>query len=330
MVEFKKFSSIEQFRSMIKQVNDHCSYNTTPLPKLKFNGTIKLHGTSACVSHDVILSEWAYQSRERSLSLQQDNNGFMLWASGKSSYFNIIMQEFSPKESIYIFGEWCGGNIQKNVALNNVPKMFVIFQIVVDGIKIDLSKLDSSPEYLKENSIYHVYDFPHYKIEIDFNNTQEAQNKLVEVTLEVEAECPVGKTLLSDRVDYSELNKVGEGLVWYNYEYDLIFKTKGSLHSSSKVKTLKQIASIDIEKMENLKEFVDMVCSPNRLNQGLQSLQEAQLDSDDNKNLGAFIRWVSNDIFKEENDTIIQNQFNPKTVGSEITKVARNFYMNRV
>lgn len=53
MVEFKKFSSIEQFRSMIKQVNDHCSYNATPLPKLKFNGTIKLHG---CVSSDTYVT----------------------------------------------------------------------------------------------------------------------------------------------------------------------------------------------------------------------------------------------------------------------------------
>lgn len=331
-MEFLKYSSIEQFKSVIKHVNDYCKHNNKPLPTLTFNGTVKLHGTNAGVAYDVASNEFSYQSRERQLTLTSDNNGFMLWASQdiNTQIFNNIISDVSPKESIYIFGEWCGGNIQKNVALNNLPKMFVIFSIVVDGVKEDISKFKQSPDSFKQNSIYHVYDFPSYSIDIDFNSPQVSQNTLVDLTIAVEDECPVGKTLLSHRDDYAELNKIGEGAVWYNHEHDLIFKTKGEKHSVSKVKTIKNIAAIDIEKMENLKEFIDTVCTPNRLEQGLQSLQEAQLDITDNKNIGAFIKWMATDIFKEESDIIVENQFDSKMVGSEIAKVSRNYYMGKL
>lgn len=330
-MEFLKYSSIEQFKSVIKHVNDYCKHNNKPLPTLTFNGTVKLHGTNAGVAYDVASNEFSYQSRERQLTLTSDNNGFMLWASQdiNTKIFKDIIQDMSPKESIYIFGEWCGGNIQKKVALNNLPKMFVIFSIVVDGVKLNLNDFYSNRE-MQNNSIYFANDFQTFTIDIDFNNPQASQNRLVDLTMAVEDECPVGKKLLATRDDYEELNKIGEGIIWYNHEHDLIFKTKGEKHSVSKVKTIKNIAAIDIEKMENLKEFIDTVCTPNRLEQGLQSLQEAQLDITDNKNIGAFIKWMATDIFKEESDIIVENQFDSKMVGSEIAKASRNYYMGQL
>ena len=47
--KFKKFNKIEQFRNIVKQVRDYCSYHNEPLPTILFDGTVKLHGTNAAV-----------------------------------------------------------------------------------------------------------------------------------------------------------------------------------------------------------------------------------------------------------------------------------------
>ncbi len=47
----KKFPSIEQFRHAVRAVRDRASFNGTPVPTLRFRGTVKLHGTNAGI-HD--------------------------------------------------------------------------------------------------------------------------------------------------------------------------------------------------------------------------------------------------------------------------------------
>lgn len=332
-MEFRKFSSIEQYRSVIKSVNDYSKHNIIPLPTLTFYGTVKIHGTNSAISYDVSSKEFQYQSRERVLSLTQDNAGFMLWASQgeiKQQILSII-KYYSPLESIYIYGEFAGKGIQKNVGISNLPKQFYIFSIIVDG-KECLTRGTPINVLLSpwvDREIYSIYEFDNFAITVDFNKPEEMQNTFVNLTVAIEDECPVTKHFLSNHPDYKDMNKIGEGIVWCNPETGLKFKVKGEKHSVSKVKTLKDIAPLDVIMMENLREFIETTVTINRLNQGLDKLQELGLDSKDIKNVGAFIKWIAGDVMKEEADTIVANQFSTKILGNHIANVARTFYTNQ-
>lgn len=318
----KKYPSIEQLRSVVRAVrtnhdykgkdeNGEAVYNHTEnYPILKFKGTVKLHGTNASVVRYKD-GRTEYQSRERVLSLEQDNAGFMMFMMSKNVDFlfeNIIFQDY-----IAVYGEWCGGNIQKGVALNGLDKMFVIFGIKVDDNWIDLSN------YLRkdnENKIYNVLQFPTFDVKIDFNNPELIQNKLIEDTLAVEEECPVGK--------YFGVSGIGEGIVYSCDNYT--FKSKGEKHSVSKVKTLN---SVNVEVLGNVQEFVNNTVTENRLEQGLSYLNEMKIEITP-KNTGEFLRWVVTDVLKEETDTIVENQFDMKQIKSAIVNKARMWFLNKI
>lgn len=318
----KKFPSIEQLRSIVRTVKQQHDYqgkdengdaiyqHNSNYPTLKFKGTVKLHGTNASIVK-YFDGRLEYQSRERVLSLEQDNANFMMSMMGKDLSFLFSGIEFNHYCAVY--GEWCGGNIQKGVALNGLPKMFIIFGVKIDDVWVDVEPRDN------DQKIYHIKQFPTFDIEIDFNNPELIQNKLIEDTLAVEDECPVGK--------YFGVSGIGEGIVYKcTTDSNLIFKSKGKKHSVSKVKTLN---SVDVEAMEGIQEFVDSVVTENRLEQGLGYLTEMGIDID-SKTTGEFLRWVVTDVLKEETDTIVANQFEMKKVKSGIVSKARVWYLNKV
>lgn len=315
-----KFPSIEQFRNVIREVKINHDYkgknevgepiylHDSPYPIIEFEGTVKLHGTNAgIVKHKH--GEIEYQSRERVLSLMQDNAGFMLAMMNKD--FSNLFNQYWYTDYIAIFGEWCGKGIQKGVAVSELDKMFVIFAVNVDGVWSDIVDCEL-PE-----GVYNINQFENYKLSIDFNNPELAQNTLIELTEKVEKECPVGK--------YFGVNGVGEGIVWNAYCGDRFyqFKVKGEKHSVSKVKT---IASIDIEMVNSIKEFVDSVVNENRLRQGIENLNGAVYQT----KTGDFLRWVVNDVMKEEIDTIVKNQLDIKKVNSAISQQARVWFFNHL
>lgn len=322
----EKFGSIEQFKNVIKQVRDHAKWNGTPLPTLTFIGTTKLHGTNASVVFDQN-GNHTFQSRERELSIESDNAGFCMWGERnihdlKETFLSVLEDDIESDmpSKIIIFGEWCGGSIQKGVALNQLPKMFVIFNITLiddQGKRTELTPEQISSVVLRTEEIKCIYDFKTWKIDIDFNFPEQVQNQLVEWTIEVENECPVGKAF--------GVSGVGEGIVWWCPEHNLKFKTKGEKHSASKVKTLKEIASVDIEKMNSIKELVNTAVSQNRLNQGLDKLGEMGLDIDV-KNTGVYIKWVVGDVMKEEKDVIIASGFDVKEIMPVVSEAAKKFW----
>lgn len=320
----KKYPSIEQFRSVIRTVKTQHDYqgkdgegnpiyaHNSNYPTLKFRGTVKLHGTNASVvkySDDRL----EFQSRERVLSLEQDNANFMMSMMSKDLSFLFSGIEFDDYCAVY--GEWCGGNVQKGVALNGLPKMFVIFGIKVDDKWVELPNY----KYDNEQGIYNILQFPTFDVIIDFNNPEAIQNKLLEDTLAVEEECPVGK--------HFGVSGIGEGIVYTCIDnQDLKFKSKGEKHSVSKVRTLN---SIDVELVESVKSFVDSVVTENRLEQGLGYMVEMKIELTP-KNTGEFLRWVVTDVLKEETDTIVENQLDMKIVKSTIVNKARMYYLNKV
>lgn len=319
----KKYPDTVQFRNIVKTVrlrhdfkgyddNDNPIYqHDSPYPILKFRGTVKLHGTNGSI---VKYADGTthYQSRDNILSLDRDNAQFMMAMSGKNTdfLFNCHYDDYCA-----VYGEWCGGNIQKGVAINRLEKMFVIFGIKIDSEWIDLP----SDLHDNEQGIYNILQFPTYEIEINFNQPELAQNKMIELTNEVEQCCPVGK--------YFGVEGVGEGIVFNCItDHSLRFKSKGEKHSVTKVKKLNPI---DIEELNNIKDFVEMVVTENRLEQGICYLNEHHLPVE-TKSMGHFLKWVNGDVIKEENDTLVENQFDIKKVNKAISQKARLWFLDRL
>lgn len=306
----RMFPHINQYRNTVKLVRERAGYDGVPLPRLTFHGSVKLHGTNAGINFSDT-GEVLAQSRSRILTPEDDHMGFAAWVRDNADMFPRLV-------SSTIFGEWCGGNIQKGVALTGLPKMFIPFAVVSDGRWW-------SPEEMK-TFFYHsglrcIYDFPSWTRTIDFNCPELSQNELGELTQAVEAECPVGKAL--------GVSGVGEGIVWwpehrddFNVE-DLQFKVKGEKHSETKVKTL---AAVDLEKIESVRALVESIVTENRLEQKfLQSGLEPDI-----KKTGDFIKLVTGDVMREEGDTIAASGIPLTDVMRGVSLAAKSWWMVKV
>lgn len=155
-------------------------------------------------------------------------------------------------------------------------------------------------------------------MEIDFNMPELSQNKLSELTIAVEEECPVGKAF--------GFSGVGEGIVW-TCEYKGVvhrFKVKGEKHSVSKVKTL---AAVDVEKINGIREFVDYAVTENRFNQGLE---KTYLNGEPIaiEKIGQLMKWVIGDIIKEETDTMVANNIEPKEIAKYVSAKVKEMFNN--
>lgn len=340
MQEHIRFPSIEQFRNVIQKVKHKTRFigvdeagepiynRTKDLPTLVFEGTVKLHGTNAAVV-DKYGMDLYFQSRERVLSIERDNNGFAFWATAHLQELEHLKEEirkyaefFNQEENVdvIIYGEWCGGSIQPGVAISGLKKMFVVFKVKIGDTwysPASFPTLETNPEA----GIYFINRFHTFKTSINFESPESIQNTLIGITMLVEEQCPVGKAF--------GVEGTGEGVVWScvtpGWESsDFVFKVKGEKHSSSKVKTL---AEVDVEKINSIASFVDKCVTENRLVQGLCVMRELNLPFTV-KSTGDFVRWVYKDILKEELDTITESNLEPKELGGAISNKARKWYFS--
>lgn len=97
---------------------------------------------------------------------------------------------------------------------------------------------------LNDNGIYFVTQFETFEIEIDFNKPELAQERLIEITEQVEKECPVGK--------FFDVSGVGEGVVWDKIgatTSEFRFKVKGDAHAGGTQK----LVGIDVNEGDEQK-----------------------------------------------------------------------------
>ena len=343
MSKMIKFPSIDQYRNVIKHVRDNAKYHSVPVPKVRFTGTVKLHGTNAAVCYDLTTREVWTQSRENIITPENDNAGFAMWVHGKRPEFNNLFVKFVEQvnfktgDIVQVYGEWCGGSIQKGIGLSQLPKMFVIFgfRISHDGESQDwftpAGQTWFSQYLVNGTDIFDIHQFPTWTKVIDFTQPELIQNELIDLTIAVEDRCPVANQLLGDKA-VGDL--VGEGIVWTADEAidspinvsGLRFKVKGEKHSASKVKVL---AAVDTEKVASVNEFADNVCTVSRFEQMLDKMRQEGLDSKDVKNTGVFIKYVMNDVIKEELDTIADNGLTTKDIAGPCSNRTRQYYMNQ-
>jgi hypothetical protein len=333
-MEFKAFPDIGQFRNAVKSVERISAFvgldedgepvydRNKPKPTISYVGTVKLHGTNAAVAIDLNTNESHVQSRSRIITWESDNAGFAAFMEPKvpelkATVSHLGKDMMTGNNVVSIFGEWCGGNIQKGVAINGLEKMFVIFAVKHNSRW--LTRPEREGIEWPSLGIYSNLRYPAYYIDIDFNEPDDSRKELADLTLEVEHQCPVGKAF--------GVEGIGEGIVWtptdepYNSSR-LWFKVKGDKHSTSKVKKL---ASVDPEKLASVKEFVAAVVTDNRCEQAIHTITDGQPENFDQKMIGTFIRWVFDDIIKEESDVIQASGLEKKEVGSAVAKAAKKW-----
>jgi hypothetical protein len=332
------YPKIAQFRNVVSNINREITFTgldedgnaiydpSIKKPTLTFKGTVKLHGTNASVCFNSENGFWI-QSRQNIITVENDNAGFAFFAESHKIELCSLLDELINKHQIdtkiytvSIYGEWAGKGIQKGVGISQLDKAFYVFGVKVSkpqDEEFNAYWIDSSNVRNTECRIFNVEDYETYSVDVDFNMPQLAQNKFGEITEKVENECPISKSFGID-------NGLGEGVVWSVEYKDSVhrFKVKGEKHSVSKVKTL---ASVDIEKVNSIMEFVDYSVTENRFS---QAMHEIFIYSEiDIKKLGNVIRWVIKDITSEEMDTMIENELEPKDVNKYIsTKVREMFF----
>jgi hypothetical protein len=336
-----KFPSIEHFRSVIKEVNHRVRFMGTTedgnpiydesegiMPTLTFRGSVKLHGTNASIvrlknQHGNIKTQ--VQSRTNILTPLKDNAGFATFVTtiDINQLIDLVKRNggLSDYNIIQVYGEWCGGNIQKGVALNDLEKMFVIFAIKADDIWFKDDELRNIK--IPEQKVYNILDYPTYEINIDFNNVSESADIITKYVEDIEKECPVGKAFGK--------SGIGEGLVFVCTtegwrESRFWFKAKGEKHQSSKTK---KKVPIDIERVNNINQLIDGFLTESRLNQGIDFLMENHKDVS-RKSTGDYLRWVYEDVVKEELDTITGNGFEPKDISSILSNKARKWFFEKI
>lgn len=347
MKKMIKFPSIEQFRNVVATINRNFNYvgldengeaiydPMMPKPIIRFRGTVKLHGTNAGVSYNNEAGVWA-QSRENIITSQHDNAGFAFFVESKDTVFRELFDMIATHNNIdcdtntiTIYGEWCGKGIQKGVGISNLEqKTFFVFGVKITPHTETEEEQRANPAYWvtssyvsdNDNRIYNIEDFQTYSIDIDFFMPELTQNRLSEVTMLVEEQCPVAKAF--------GFEGIGEGIVWTAEFKGVVyrFKVKGEKHSSSKVKTL---AAVDVEKLNSITEFIEYAVTDSRFNQALENIFPNN-EPVDTKKLGDVIRWVVNDIIKEETDTLASNGLEPKDVNKYISTSVRTKFFELV
>jgi hypothetical protein len=311
---FVSFPSIENFSSIYKELNVK-KISLEKLDNVEFIGRIKLHGTNAGVIIDK--DSINFQSRNKIITPLLDNAGFASFAIMKNNlwrnFYNLIVDESNPmieNPTIIIYGEWCGKNIQKRVAISELERMFVIFGIY----NVQEEKFISTNSNLTSSNdrIFDIREFPYFTINLNMYEKEACRKVLDEITLKVEDECPVGK--------YFGVSGVGEGLVWSsnNLQVDGIkrfirFKTKGLKHAVSQREA--KVKSTN-DKCEKNLELLDLIVPEWRLKQMCNELEKPISTTD----VKAFIDLVCADVLKEELATLEEHSVEFKNVKNGICK----------
>ncbi len=276
-----------------------------------------------------------YQSRNRVLTLQDDNCGFVKFMESISlqDKMSLLHQfektyishgsQYGVLKTVMIAGEFCGQNIQKTVAISNLPRMFVIFAVKINNVWQDLSLYKDV--HLEDSKIYNIYRAPTYKLQLDYNNMDAIRPELQQITDTVDKVCPFANTF--------GIVGIGEGIVWTCKELQSCsrfwFKVKGAQHTASKVKTLNIKTPREQLALKNVLYFVEQAVTQARLDQGLDYLREMNIEINI-KNIRQYIKWVISDTFKEESDSISDLNLNIASIKSHISARAYKWYKDHL
>jgi len=336
------YGSIKSFQQIVKDVTHKArytgldekgkvKYSTDPLPIISCIGTEKIHGTNVGFSFNEKDGFWC-QSKKRILSVEEDHYGFAFYCEGIQEVMIDMIKSLSVQYSvdleskgIIIYGEWCGGSIQKKSAVSGLGKKLMIFrhckiydiEPTEDSVNTWVeTKYNSTWIDSQENQMWNITNFPSVSTLINFNEPKRSINKMLNNLEKNESDSPVGNT-------FGVENNTLEGYV-YTFEFNgevYKFKVKGGKHSSSKVKTLKPVDDVLEQKKQDF--VTEYCCRAWRLEQMYKEVQEEKnqelLDIED---VGKFLKKVNSDIIKEESDEMRNQGLVPKQIFPLVSRVS--------
>ena len=325
------FPKIRQYHQVLRDVKLRHSYvgkdeqgepiydNTIELPTITFQGYVKLHGTNAAIVFDADGTTYA-QSRENIIDEIKDNAGFAHWVAKEGHKLREKIA-FAHGMKAVVYGEWCGGSIQKGVALNDLPKMFVVFGLKIINDNNESQWKNSSHIQDESINVHHISRAPAFSISVDLNRPDRAIEQMTAWVDEIDVACLFAKTF--------GVNGHGEGIVFRpfgEHGFDCAFKIKGESHSKSKIKKL---PTVDVVKMDGIQQAVETHCHEDRLEQGWGVVIKSEADKAPQK-IAEFISWVVNDIWEEEGDSIRASDISRKDIGGAISKKAARWFQTKL
>jgi hypothetical protein len=335
-----KWTSIGGFHNVNKLLEVYPNLNNG---EVTYRAKIKLHGTNGGVVIDPNGKVTA-QSREAVLTPKNDNKNFCKeCVLANEEYWSGLARS----ETITVFGEWCGPGIMKGTAINKIPeKMFAVFAIqleddIVDEFGYPHAKTIIDPDIITKrlsNSTGELPDnvcvIPWLGDEITVEYADKASKEAAIDTMNaVVADVELVDPWVKDKF---KVVGIGEGVVYYptNLVHDYwldkhdmsvySFKAKGEKH---KVTKTKKSVQIDPEVTASIDEFVTMVVTPARLEQGAISVGGEQ--HFEQRYIGAFIKWMCEDVLKETADELEASGLTWKQVSNPVSAAARNWYLDK-
>ncbi|KAF2643706.1 hypothetical protein P280DRAFT_444768 [Massarina eburnea CBS 473.64] len=298
-------------------------------------GTVKLHGTHADIlvggDNKIIL-----QSRNKTnLRVTADNYDF---AKSMQSLDPTIIQlrdsfrerwkVLNPDETLddslpmTIAGEWIGEKIQKGVAIAKLSKRLVIISIKINGKWVADS--DYKDIEAPDHGIYNISRAGIYHSILYAEDLQRTVNELELLADKVATQCPFAKSF--------GITGEGEGLVWklvpYISDAQLWFKTKGGRFKPTFTPAPKKLSADQEEKRAFAATVAKLWCSELRLEQGWDYLREMNIPRS-MQGIGPFLKWIQDDIFKEERGYIQEHEVAEGMLRIEIGKVAKPWFLER-
>ena len=334
-----KWPSIEAFHNVRKAIKKYPHISNGKF-NVTYRGKVKLHGSNFCIQIAAKDSKMLVQSRKKVITPEMDNAGSAAWAYEAKESWKAIdwnkVRAFSPKVStVCFFGEWSGKGIQAGTAVNEIgKKILALFSVmlILEDEEPPIFLTDPADISTVLPNVPDTYVLPFYgeAIVVDYYKSAEELQETVDIFNKavegVEACDPWVKETFG-------VEGVGEGIVYYPVSKEhlgkesfsnLAFKAKGEKHKAVKQKKSVQA---DSEVVTSVSEFVELVVTEARLEQGVVDGCDSEYET---KKIGMFLGWVGKDVKKECQSELEASSLEWKQVHKSITSKARMWYMHKI
>lgn len=334
-----KWTSVELLHNVrrgleVRREDATAAGETFVYPIVTYRAKVKLDGTNGGVQ---LLPDGQVlaQSRSRLISRTDDNIAFAAWVDDNRSYFQSIE---TGGEHVIIFGEWCGQGIQKRTSISKIDrKVFAVFALQFGHHHTTLAKLEVEPERIRAFLPEHpdVYILPWHRAELTLDyGDREALERSAAAINQIVADVESCDPWVAETFGVQGL---GEGVVMYPQKtkdataradgrviretyVGMMFKAKGDKHQVVKQKKPAQLTP---EVAESVTQFVDLFVTPQRLEQAVAEACDGVYEM---KRMGAFMKWIGQDIKKESEAELEASGLEWKHVSKQVMNAARNWY----
>lgn len=333
-----RWTSIELLHSLRRTLTATHALDGTALPVIDYRTKVKLDGTNAAVH--ALPDGFAAQSRTKLLTPDDDNHGFARWLYGDASAWASALHERMGRA--VIFGEWAGQGIQKRTAVATLERpIFAVFAVQLGDPNTQTARIIVDPlrlgELLPEHPDVHVLPWYGDVLRLDFGDADalrasaEVINTMVD---DVEIRDPwvaevfgkegIGEGLVLYPVAGAQTEPDERGSMDRDRTAALMFKAKGEKH---RVARQKKSAQIDPEVAASIDDFVAMMVTPARLEQGLTEAIGGELLM---TRMGEFLQWVAGDVRRESVAELEAAGLAWKQVGRAVGVAAKTWFQGRV